>query len=189
MPSFVVPTSGWFLKLICGEAANRGFGSWRHDNRWQRHEMLAVWPRRWYLSLGVAADAEQQHSWGENFDAGVEHVAGDMFESVPKGDAIFMKWILHDWSDDYCLKLLKNCHKAIPENGKVIVVEAILPETPDTSVAAKSILQMDLIMMTQDPGGKERTQQEFLALAIEAGFAGIILECFACNFWVMEFYK
>uniref|UniRef100_F6HU95 O-methyltransferase C-terminal domain-containing protein n=1 Tax=Vitis vinifera TaxID=29760 RepID=F6HU95_VITVI len=26
---------------------------------------------------------------------GVEHVAGDMFTSVPNGDAIFMKWILH----------------------------------------------------------------------------------------------
>ncbi|KAL6982137.1 nicotinamide N-methyltransferase [Sarracenia purpurea var. burkii] len=153
--------------------------------------------------LGVTLNlitSKYPHIKGINFDlphviqhappySGVEHVVGDMFESVPKGDAIFMKWILHDWSDDYCLKLLKNCHKAIPENGKVIVVEAILPETPDTSVAAKSNFQMDLLMMTETPGGKERTQQEFLALANEAGFAGIILECFACNSWVMEFYK
>uniref|UniRef100_A0A5B7BL78 Putative O-methyltransferase 2 n=1 Tax=Davidia involucrata TaxID=16924 RepID=A0A5B7BL78_DAVIN len=120
---------------------------------------------------------------------GVEHVGGDMFESVPKGDAIFMKWILHDWSDDHCLKLLKNCYKAVPDNGKVIVVEAILPVIPDTSTAVKGICQIDLIMMTQNPGGKERTQKEFLALASGAGFAGIRLECFACNFWVMEFYK
>lgn len=46
-----------------------------------------------------------------------------MFESVPKGDAIFMKWILHNWSDDLCIKLLKNCYDAIPSDGKVIVVE------------------------------------------------------------------
>ncbi|KAK4858172.1 hypothetical protein QYF36_012200 [Acer negundo] len=44
---------------------------------------------------------------------GVEHVGGYMFESVPKGDAIFMKWILHDWSDEHCLKLLKNCYKGL----------------------------------------------------------------------------
>ncbi|KAM4100014.1 hypothetical protein ACB094_05G036300 [Castanea mollissima] len=50
---------------------------------------------------------------------GVEHVEGDMFENVPEGQAIFMKWILHDWSDEYCLKLLKNCYNAIPNDGKV----------------------------------------------------------------------
>lgn len=35
---------------------------------------------------------------------GVEHVGGDMFVSVPNGDAVFMKWTLHDWSDEHCLK-------------------------------------------------------------------------------------
>ncbi|KAI8529366.1 hypothetical protein RHMOL_Rhmol12G0220000 [Rhododendron molle] len=120
---------------------------------------------------------------------GVEHVGGDMFESVPKGDAIFMKWILHDWSDDQCLKLLKNCHKALPDNGKIIVVEGILPVIPDSSAATKGIFQLDLVMMTQNPGGKERTKQDFEALATGAGFSGIRLECFVCNFWVMEFYK
>jgi caffeic acid 3-O-methyltransferase len=92
--------------------------------------------------------------------AGVEHVGGDMFRRVPKGDAIFMKvsfiislfgvkcfatkmrkdviingyflqWILHDWSDEQCLKLLKNCYDATPNDGKVIVVEAVLPAMPE----------------------------------------------------------
>ncbi|XP_020963065.1 anthranilate N-methyltransferase-like isoform X2 [Arachis ipaensis] len=45
--------------------------------------------------------------------AGVEHIGGDMFESVPNGDAIFIKNILHDWDDEECLKILKNCCKAI----------------------------------------------------------------------------
>ncbi|KAA3462336.1 caffeic acid 3-O-methyltransferase-like [Gossypium australe] len=40
---------------------------------------------------------------------GIEHVAGDMFENVPRGDAIFLKLVLHDWSDEKCLRLLKNC--------------------------------------------------------------------------------
>ncbi|KAF3644643.1 Caffeic acid 3-O-methyltransferase [Capsicum annuum] len=65
----------------------------------------------------------------------VEQVGGDMLVIVPKADAIFMKWICHDWSDDHCIKLLKNCYEALPANGKVIIAECILPEAPDTSAA------------------------------------------------------
>ncbi|KAE9593595.1 putative caffeate O-methyltransferase [Lupinus albus] len=118
----------------------------------------------------------------------VEHVAGDMFESVPKGDAILMKWILHDWSDEQCLKLLKNCYKAIPENGKVIVVESILPMVPEETDSAKFGFGSDLFMMTQNPGGKERTQQEFMDLAKSSGFSSIKLICHV-GLWVIEFYK
>ncbi|CAJ1950563.1 unnamed protein product [Sphenostylis stenocarpa] len=120
---------------------------------------------------------------------GVEHVAGDMFESVPNGDAIFMKWILHDWSDEYCLKLLKNCHKALPSDGKVIVVDLILPDLPESTVTARSGFQADLLMMTQNPGGKERTQNEFMELALSSGFSGITFVCCVSGFWVMEFFK
>ncbi|KAH9725312.1 Flavone 3'-O-methyltransferase 1 [Citrus sinensis] len=88
------------------------------------------------------------HIEGINFDLphviqhapeypGVKHVGGDMFRNVPNGDAILIKWILHDWSDEHCLKLLKNCHKSIPEGGKVIVVESVLPELPETSTHSK----------------------------------------------------
>ncbi|XP_059456104.1 cathecol O-methyltransferase 1-like [Corylus avellana] len=120
---------------------------------------------------------------------GVEHVGGDMFESVPKGDAIFMKWILHDWSDEQCLKLLKNCYEATPKDGKVIVVDAVLPIVHEISTCVKSNCQMDVLMMCQNPGGKERTEAEFMALATKAGFSGIRYESFVCNFWVMEFFK
>ncbi|CDP19755.1 unnamed protein product [Coffea canephora] len=120
---------------------------------------------------------------------GVEHVGGDMFESVPQGDAIFMKWILHFWDDGRCLKLLKNCFKALPDHGKVIVVDPILPVVPDTSAGIKATCQSDLITMTQNPGGKERSEAEFLDLATAAGFRGIMVVCFVCNVWVMEFYK
>ncbi|KAB2597919.1 anthranilate N-methyltransferase-like [Pyrus ussuriensis x Pyrus communis] len=120
---------------------------------------------------------------------GVQHVGGDMFSSVPSGDAIFMKWILHDWSDQHCQQLLKNCYNAIPDDGKVIIVEALLPVMPETSTAVKSTSQIDVAMMTQNPGGKERSREEFMALATGAGFSGIKYECFICNFWVMEIFK
>ncbi|RHN39626.1 putative O-methyltransferase COMT-type, S-adenosyl-L-methionine-dependent methyltransferase [Medicago truncatula] len=140
------------------------------------------------------------HIHGVNFDLphvlehapsydGVTHVGGDMFESVPDGDVIFLKWILHDWSDEQCLKLLKNCHKAIPNDGKVIVVDSILPVFPESTIVAKTGFQADLLMMAQNPGGKERTKDEFMKLALESGFSGIKFACYLSGFWVVEFFK
>ncbi|XP_061340879.1 caffeic acid 3-O-methyltransferase-like [Gastrolobium bilobum] len=120
---------------------------------------------------------------------GVTHVGGDMFESVPHGDAIIMKLILHDWSDERCLKLLKNCYNAIPDNGKVIIVEQILPAMPENSTKVKAACQTDVLMMTQNPGGKERSEEEFMELATRSGFSGVRYECFANDLRVMEFFK
>ncbi|KAL5712062.1 caffeate O-methyltransferase [Ranunculus cassubicifolius] len=120
---------------------------------------------------------------------GVKHVGGDMFVSVPKGDAIFMKWILHDWSDEHSLKFLKNCYNALPANGKVIIAESILPVFPETSLAANGVFQLDNIMLAHNPGGKERTEKDFEALSIGAGFKSFKVVCCALNTWVMEFCK
>ncbi|GLJ55152.1 hypothetical protein SUGI_1183740 [Cryptomeria japonica] len=80
--------------------------------------------------------------------------------------------ILHDWSDDHCIKLLKNCHKASPENGKVIAVDSILLVAAETSSYAKQAFHVDLFMLAFNPGGKERTEEEFKDLAKATGFAG-----------------
>ncbi|KAB1202878.1 Caffeic acid 3-O-methyltransferase 1 [Morella rubra] len=121
--------------------------------------------------------------------AGVDHVGGDMFASVPRGDAIFMKWICHDWSDEHCMKLLKNCYDALPDNGKVIVVECILPVAPDTSLASKGICHVDIFMLVQTPGGRERTEEEFEAFAKGAGFQVFRVMGCAFNTSIMEFIK
>jgi len=153
------------------------------------------------------------------FYPGVEHIGGDMFVSVPKADAIFMKvmntlkfqrftfekiedvkeriilniwllqWICHDWSDEHCLKFLKKCYEALPANGKVIIAECLLPEVPATSTSSKNTVQIDVIMLAHNPGGKERTEKEFEALAKGAGFNGFSKACCAYNTWVMEFSK
>ncbi|MQM17391.1 hypothetical protein Taro_050362 [Colocasia esculenta] len=119
---------------------------------------------------------------------GVELVGGDMFESVPSGDAIFMKWILHDWSDEHCVKVLQNCWKALPPTGKVIVMEGILPEAPETTKIAQALFHVDLIMLAHNPGGKERTEADFESLAKSAGF-GFRKVCRAFETWIMEFTK
>ncbi|XP_058086977.1 caffeic acid 3-O-methyltransferase-like [Magnolia sinica] len=144
--------------------------------------------------------SKYSHIKGINFDLphviadapdylGVNHVGGDMFVDVPSGDAIFMKWILHDWSDEYCATILKNCYKALPDYGKVIIAESILPVVPEPDPVARMVFGVDNIMLAHNPGGKERTEKEFEALAKGAGFASFKVLCCAYGSWVMEFLK
>ena len=95
-----------------------------------------------------------------------ELVSGNFFESVPTGgDAYMMKHIIHDWDDEQAIAILKNCHQAMGENGKLLLVEIIIQPGNQTSLAKLSDLEM-LVMA----GGRERTEAEYRALFTAAGF-------------------
>ena len=93
-------------------------------------------------------------------------VGGNFFESVPSGaDAIILKWIIHDWNDEQCVTILKNCHRALPEDGKLILVEAVVPATNEPHFS--KFIDLNMLVMT---GGRERTEEEFRALYEASGF-------------------
>lgn len=102
---------------------------------------------------------------------GVEHVGGDMFEGVPKADAVFLKWVLHDWSDSECVQILKNCKEAISgsKSGKVIIMEAVIGKEKDDKLTDVR-LTLDMVMMAHTGGGKERTEKEWAHVLCQAGF-------------------
>ncbi|KAF7836155.1 isoliquiritigenin 2'-O-methyltransferase-like [Senna tora] len=118
---------------------------------------------------------------------GIEHVEGDMFESVPKGDAIILMHICHNWSDENCIKILSECYKALPENGKVIVLETIMGDIVEQSEEAKLASSLDNTMFLQS--GRERTEKEFEYLCKCSGFSGIKVACSAFYLRLLEFYK
>jgi SAM-dependent methyltransferase len=97
----------------------------------------------------------------------LEYVGGDMFESVPPADVYVMKHIIHDWDDERCVRLLRNCHQSLQGDGRVICVDAILPPMGDTSGTPAKLL--DLNMMVLIPG-KERTRAQWETLYRAAGF-------------------
>ncbi|TXG63118.1 hypothetical protein EZV62_010112 [Acer yangbiense] len=97
--------------------------------------------------------------------------------------------VLNCWDDNNCLRLLKNCYKAIPEDGKVIVMNGVLPLKPETSEAARDICLLHVRLMIRDDGATERTKEEYMALATGSGFKGINFVCYLCNFYIMEFFK
>lgn len=101
-----------------------------------------------------------------------------------------IQWILHDWNDEKCVEILKKCKKALPETGRIIVIEMILPrEVSETDVATKNSLCLDLTMMTITSGGKERTEEEFEDLAKKAGFKPPRIIYGAYSYWmIIELY-
>ncbi|VAH72705.1 hypothetical protein VPH35_049992 [Triticum aestivum] len=120
---------------------------------------------------------------------GVQHVAGDMFESVPSGDAIVIKWVLNGLSDQQCATLLKNCYDALPAHGKVVNLQCILPVHPDATHSAQEVISVDVSMLAYSVGGKERYLRDFEKLAKGAGFAGVEATYIYANFWAIEYTK
>jgi SAM-dependent methyltransferase len=101
-------------------------------------------------------------------DAGVDDhcqvVQGDFFDAVPEGaDAYIMKSVIHDWDDDRCVTILSNCRRAMKADGKVLILEPVVPEEVKPSFALLGVVMSDLNML-MNTGGKERTEGEFAAL-------------------------
>ncbi|KAL5736367.1 hypothetical protein ACOSQ2_031155 [Xanthoceras sorbifolium] len=69
--------------------------------------------------------------------------------------------ILYNWNDESCVKILKNCREAIPEeSGKVILVDIVVEPQGKGPCDALGVV-LDLLMMAYTCGGKERTELEW----------------------------
>ncbi|KAF9587301.1 hypothetical protein IFM89_001025 [Coptis chinensis] len=101
----------------------------------------------------------------------VEFVGGDMFEYIPYADIILLKWIMHNWTDEECVDILKRCKEAISvnNNGKVIIIDIVVDVNKGKNEAIETQLCFDILMMVMLTG-KERTETEWEKLFLEAGF-------------------
>ncbi len=95
----------------------------------------------------------------------IEAIGGNFFDIVPEGDLYLLKLILHDWDDDRSSAILENIRTAAYPGARVVIIDALLPETVENHPG----FLMDLNMMVMT-GGKERTVAEFEALLTGAGF-------------------
>jgi hypothetical protein len=99
-------------------------------------------------------------------------VFGSFFEAVPEGaDAYVMRHIIHDWDEDKCLTILRNCHRAMSPASKLLVIESVIP--PGNEPFQGKFLDLQMLLI---PGGKERTEDEYRTLFERAGFelSGIV---------------
>src|SRR5919199_6717000 len=93
-------------------------------------------------------------------------VGGDFLASVPAGgDAYILKRVLHDWDDERAGAILRTCYRAMPEHGRLLAIELVLPAGNEPSLGKL----FDLLMLV-DLGGRERTEADFQTLLAGAGF-------------------
>jgi hypothetical protein len=119
------------------------------------------------FDLPHAAEGARRYVAEQGLIERCEIVEGSFFDSVPSGaDAYFMKHIIHDWDDERCLRLLRNCHAAMRPEGKLLVCEKIVPAGNGPSFAKIS----DLVMLVNTPGGRERSEAEYRELFASSGF-------------------
>ena len=109
----------------------------------------------WTNKMGIAADR-------------CNYVSGDMFNDVPISNAYLMKMILHDWDDKECSKILSSIQRVSATETRLFIIEHLVPgpETPHFS-------KLFDIHMLCALSGKERTEEEYLALLKQAGFKHI----------------
>lgn len=112
-------------------------------------------------------------------------VHGDFFEAVPPGaDAYLLKSVIHDWPDDRAEAILRSCHRAMGDEATLLLVELLLPTraTPD----ARAVLMSDISMLV-NPGGRERTEDEFRALLKSSGFdIHAVVTGLGCGYCLIE---
>jgi len=97
----------------------------------------------------------------------LQTVSGDFFlPSLPGADAYILSTMIHDWSDELSLKILKNIHTAMSDNGTLLLVENVVEA--DNQPHFGKFLDINMLLMTE--GGRERTSAEYRALYQQAGF-------------------
>ena len=93
-------------------------------------------------------------------------VSGSFFDAIPEGaDAYILRHIIHDWDEEKCLTILRNCHRAMPTAGRLLVIESVIP--PGNEPFHGKFLDLVMLLI---PGGRERTGDEYRALFDQAGF-------------------
>lgn len=94
----------------------------------------------------------------------------DLFAGpYPEGaDAICLGWILHDWNDEHCRQILRNCHDALPDGGMLLITESVL--NPDRTGTRFGVLMSLHMLLFCEPGARERTEAEYATLLQETGF-------------------
>ena len=93
-------------------------------------------------------------------------LSGNFFSSIPsEGDVYILKKVIHDWPDEQARIILKNCREAIPEHGRLLLIELVIPDGNEPSFGK----MLDLLMLAY-AGGRERTQTEYRDLLVSAEF-------------------
>ena len=99
-----------------------------------------------------------------------EAIGGDFFKEVPAGaHAYILKHVIHDWNDERAAAILRNVHRAMPPQARLLIAEGVYPPRIDESDMARGAATNDVNMLVCT-GGRQRSEAEFRSLLARAGF-------------------
>jgi hypothetical protein len=118
-----------------------------------------------------AIDGARERLAGTPVSERVDFVAGDLFESLTvQADALLMRNVLHVYDDDLAAVLLRNCHKLMRREDRLVIIEPVIPDSIAAGDAdVEGIVMSDLNMMVVT-GGRERTIDGWRRLLGSSGF-------------------
>jgi hypothetical protein len=133
--------------------------------------------------LALIGEGARRYLEQAGLDGRARFRGGDFFAAVASGaNCILLKYILHDWPDGDCARILANCHAALAPGAALIVLERILPER--VSALDEPVVRTDLVMLPIS--GKERTEAEFRVLLGAAGFTVGAVRPLVDGCWAIE---
>ncbi|XP_044143135.1 acetylserotonin O-methyltransferase-like isoform X1 [Bufo gargarizans] len=100
----------------------------------------------------------------------IHFLEGDIFnDAIPEADLFILARIIHDWTEDKCLKLLKKIYQSCKPGGGVLLVNVVLNEDRSGPLIGQ-LFSLSMLLQTE---GKERTSSEYIKLLTESGFRDI----------------
>ncbi|MGZ5141176.1 MAG: methyltransferase [Burkholderiales bacterium] len=125
--------------------------------------------KRFPATTGIVFDRADVIAAMPNGEDRLAGESGSFFERVPKGaDCYLLVRVLHDWSDEDCLRILKQCQEAMPSTATLVICEQLLKDDP--SLGTPSDYLIDTQMLAMFGHARERTVSEFRILLEKSGF-------------------
>lgn len=99
----------------------------------------------------------------------ITFMAHDFFAPQPVvADVYFLRWIFHNWSDKYCVKILRALVPALRAGAKVIVSEAIMPAPDRMPKAMEGVIRSFDLVMSSIQNARERELEDWKELFRQA---------------------
>lgn len=100
-----------------------------------------------------------------------QRIAADLCEAVPPGaDVLMLKHVLHGYTDEKAVEVLRNCRRVLPSTGSLLVIEFVLPDViakPVPELVSRFMSDLNMLAVTS---GRERSEHDWRLLLEESGF-------------------
>lgn len=118
------------------------------------------------FELAPVIEGARQAAHIGRLDGRVQLLAGDFLHEVPVGgDLYVLKQILLNWDDEHARRILRNCHRAAGPGSTLVVIEWLLPSTPEPS--SVHLLDLNMLVML---GGRQRSAEAYKELLDSTGW-------------------